>query len=29
MELTWVAVAASLVMGLATVCIFVFAVKRD
>jgi len=29
MELTWVAVMASLAMGLAAVCIFVFAVKRD
>jgi hypothetical protein len=29
MELTWVAVLASVVMGLAAVCIFVFAVKKD
>jgi len=29
MELTWVAVSASLIMGLAAVCIFVFAVKKD
>jgi hypothetical protein len=29
MELTWVAVAASLAMGLAAVCVFIFAVKRD
>jgi hypothetical protein len=29
MELTWVAVAASIVMGLGAVCVFVFAVKRD
>ncbi len=29
MELTWVALAASLVMGLAGVCIFIFAVKKD
>ena len=29
MELTWVAVMASLAMGLAAVCIFIFAVKRD
>jgi hypothetical protein len=29
MELTWVAIAASLVMGLAAVCVFIFAVKKD
>jgi hypothetical protein len=29
MELTWVAVGASLAMGLAAVSIFVFAVKKD
>lgn len=29
MELTWVAVLASLVMGLAAVCVFIFAVKKD
>ena len=29
MELTWVAVGASLAMGLAAVCIFIFAVKKD
>lgn len=29
MELTWVAVGASLAMGLAAVCVFIFAVKRD
>ena len=29
MELTWVAVLASVFMGLGAVCIFVFAVKRD
>ena len=29
MELTWVAIMASLAMGLAAVCVFVFAVKRD
>jgi hypothetical protein len=29
MELTWVAVAASIVMGLGAVCVFIFAVKRD
>ena len=29
MELTWVSIAASLVMGLAAACIFVFAVKKD
>jgi len=28
-ELTWVAIAASVVMGLATVCVFIFAVKKD
>jgi hypothetical protein len=29
MELTWVAVGASLAMGLAAVCIFIYAVKKD
>jgi hypothetical protein len=29
MELTWVAVLASLAMALATACVFIFAVKRD
>jgi hypothetical protein len=29
MELTWVAVAASLMMALAAACVFVFAVKKD
>jgi hypothetical protein len=29
MELTWVAVVASLAMGSAAVCIFIFAVKKD
>jgi hypothetical protein len=29
MELTWLAVGASLLMGLAAACIFVFAVKKD
>ena len=29
MELTWVAIAASLLMGLGAACIFIFAVKRD
>jgi hypothetical protein len=29
MELTWIAVAASVLMGLAAVCIFIFAVKKD
>ena len=29
MELTWVALAASLAMALAAACIFVFAVKKD
>ena len=29
MELTWVALAASLMMGLGAATIFVFAVKRD
>ena len=29
MELTWVAVAASLLMGLAAACMFIFAVKKD
>jgi hypothetical protein len=29
MELTWIAIAASLLMGLGALLIFVFAVKRD
>jgi hypothetical protein len=29
MEMTWVAIAASLLMGLGTACMFIFAVKRD
>ena len=29
MELTWVAIIASLLMGLGAACVFVFAVKRD
>lgn len=29
LELTWVAIAASLMMGLAGACMFVFAVKKD
>ena len=29
MELTWIALASSLFMGLGAVCFFVFAVKRD
>jgi hypothetical protein len=29
MELTWVAVIASVCMGLAAVCVFIFAVKKD
>ena len=29
MELTWVAIAASLCMGLGAACLFVFAVKKD
>ena len=29
MELTWVAVAASLMMAVAAACVFVFAVKKD
>jgi hypothetical protein len=29
MELTWIALAASLMMGLGAACIFVFAVKQD
>ncbi|BDU71255.1 hypothetical protein [Mesoterricola silvestris] len=28
MEMTWIAIAASLAMGLAAACFFVFAVKR-
>ena len=29
MAATWVSIAASLVMGVAAACIFIFAVKRD
>ena len=29
MELTWVAILASLAMALATACVFIFAVKND
>jgi hypothetical protein len=29
MELTWVAILASLSMALAAVCVFIFAVKKD
>jgi hypothetical protein len=29
MELTWIAVAASLMMAAAAACVFVFAVKKD
>jgi len=29
MELTWLAIAASLMMGLGGACLFIFAVKRD
>lgn len=29
MELTWVAILASLAMALATACVFIFAVKSD
>jgi len=29
MELTWVAIAASICMGLGAACIFVFAVQKD
>lgn len=29
MEATWVAIAASLLMGIGGVCLFIFAVKRD
>jgi hypothetical protein len=29
MELTWVALTASLMMGLGAACLFVFAVKKD
>jgi hypothetical protein len=28
-ELTWVAIAASVVMGLAAACMFVFAIKKN
>ena len=29
MELTWIAVAASLMMAAAAACVFIFAVKKD
>jgi hypothetical protein len=29
MELTWIAVLASLMMALAAACVFIFAVKKD
>ena len=29
MELTWIAIAASLLMGLGAACLFIFAVKKD
>lgn len=29
MELTWIAIAASVAMGLAAACVFVFAVKKN
>jgi hypothetical protein len=29
LELTWLAIASGLVMGLGAVCVFVFAVKRN
>lgn len=29
MELTWLTVLASVVMGFAAVCVFIFAVKKD
>jgi hypothetical protein len=29
MELTWVTVVASVVMGLAAVCVFIFSVQKD
>ena len=29
MELTWVAVGASLLMAMAAACVFIFAVKKD
>jgi hypothetical protein len=29
MELTWVAIVASLAMGLGTVCVLIYAVKKD
>ena len=29
MELTWVAIAASICMGLAAACVFIFAVQKD
>jgi len=29
MELTWIAVLASLLMALAAACVFIFAVKKD
>ncbi len=29
MELTWVAIAASLIMGLSAACVFIYAVKKN
>ncbi|MFN7998170.1 MAG: hypothetical protein U0Q18_31405 [Bryobacteraceae bacterium] len=29
MELTWIAIVASLFMGLGAICVFIFAVKKD
>ena len=29
MELTWIAIIASLLMGLGAACVFIFAVKKD
>ena len=29
MELTWIAIAASVAMGLAAACVFIFAVKKN
>jgi nitrogen fixation-related uncharacterized protein len=29
MEMTWIAIVASLLMGIGAACIFVFSVKRD
>lgn len=28
-DITWIAIAAAIVMGLSGVCLFIFAVKRD